>query len=123
MKSPITNNPAVLRWVEEMAALCQPDQIVWCDGSEDEKERLTEEAVAQGILIKLNQKKLPGCYYHRSEPERRRPRRAVHVHLHREPGRSRPDQQLDGAQGDVPEAARPLPPARCAAARCTSCPT
>src|SRR5208283_4296177 len=67
MNPPNTKNTAVIRWVEEMVALCQPDQIVWCDGSEDEKKRLTEEALAQGILIKLNQEKLPGCYYHRSK--------------------------------------------------------
>jgi phosphoenolpyruvate carboxykinase (GTP) len=42
--------------------------VFWCDGSEEEKEFLTAEAVAQGILIKLDQKKLPGCYYHRSNP-------------------------------------------------------
>jgi phosphoenolpyruvate carboxykinase (GTP) len=64
-----TNNPAVIRWVGEMTALCQPDNLVWCDGSEEEKKKLTEEAVAQGILIKLNQEKLPGCYYHRSKPD------------------------------------------------------
>jgi phosphoenolpyruvate carboxykinase (GTP) len=51
-----------------MAALCQPDQIVWIDGSEAEKERLTQQAVDAGILIRLNQKKLPGCYLHRSNP-------------------------------------------------------
>jgi phosphoenolpyruvate carboxykinase (GTP) len=51
-----------------MATLCQPDQIVWCDGSEEEKQRLTQQAVDAGILIKLNQEKLPGCYYHRSNP-------------------------------------------------------
>ncbi len=49
-------------------ALCQPDQVHWCDGSEAEKARLTEIAVKSGILIKLNQEKLPGCYYHRSNP-------------------------------------------------------
>ena len=35
-------------WVEEMARMCEPDQIVWIDGSEEEKERLTQEAVADG---------------------------------------------------------------------------
>ena len=63
-----TKNQSVLRWVEAQAKLCQPDQIYWCDGSEAEKETLTAEAVAQGILVKLNQEKLPGCYYHRSNP-------------------------------------------------------
>ena len=51
-----------------MAALCQPDTIFWCDGSEKEKAELTAQAVASGVLIKLNQEKLPGCYYHRSNP-------------------------------------------------------
>ena len=63
-----TTNKALLAWVEDMVKLCQPDRIFWCDGSEAEKEALTAEAVAKGILIKLNPKKLPGCYYHRSHP-------------------------------------------------------
>src|SRR5580704_17921023 len=66
MTKPKTSNPAVLRWVDEMARLCQPDRIHWCDGSQSEKDTLTEEAVARGVLVRLNQKKLPGCYYHRS---------------------------------------------------------
>ena len=61
-----TGNPAVVAWVEKMAALCKPDRVYWCDGSEAEKEALTSEAVAAGVLTKLNQEKLPGCYYHRS---------------------------------------------------------
>ena len=63
-----TDNKNVLDWVASMITLCQPEQIHWCDGSETEKEALTAEAVAQGILTKLNQEKLPGCYYHRSNP-------------------------------------------------------
>jgi phosphoenolpyruvate carboxykinase (GTP) len=65
---PLTKNPHLLKWVEEMARLTKPERIVWCDGSEDEKKRLTEEAVGKGILIPLNQEKLPGCYLHRSNP-------------------------------------------------------
>ncbi len=65
---PITNNQALIQWVNEMAALCQPDQVLWLDGSEEEKRRLTEYAVSEGVLIELDQKKLPGCYYHRSNP-------------------------------------------------------
>src|SRR5262245_9606686 len=60
------SNAAIVRWVEETAKLCQPDRIFWCDGSPAEKRSLTELAVASGILIQLNQQKLPGCYYHRS---------------------------------------------------------
>lgn len=61
-------NRAVLEWVEEQVKLCKPERVFWCDGSEAEKELLTAEAVDKGILIRLNQKKLPGCYYHRSNP-------------------------------------------------------
>ena len=51
-----------------MAALCQPDAVYWCDGSEDEKARLIQECLADQELIELNQKEWPGCYYHRSHP-------------------------------------------------------
>jgi len=61
-------NPWLSKWVDETAALAKPDQIFWCDGSEAEKDYLTAQAVAQGVLIQLNQQKLPGCYYHRSNP-------------------------------------------------------
>ena len=46
--------------------MCQPDNIVWCDGSDEERERLEREAFATGELIELDQKKLPGCVYHRT---------------------------------------------------------
>src|SRR5258708_29220859 len=55
-------------WVSEMAWLTKADRIVWCDGSEQERQRLTELAVATGVLIPLNQNKRPGCYLHRSNP-------------------------------------------------------
>jgi phosphoenolpyruvate carboxykinase (GTP) len=63
-----TNNKAVRDWIQQTAELCKPDRLFWCDGSKAEKEALTAEAVKQGILIPLNQQKLPGCYYHRSHP-------------------------------------------------------
>ena len=59
---------ALTEWVKEVALLTRPDTVVWCDGSEAERDRLTKEAVAAGILIPLNQKKRPGCYLHRSNP-------------------------------------------------------
>jgi len=62
------NNPAVDKWVKEMAKLCQPDQIYWCNGSKEERQVLLGQAVSAGILLPLNQQKLPGCYYHRSNP-------------------------------------------------------
>jgi len=59
-------HPAIEKWVKEIAALTTPDQIVYCDGSAEEGERLTKECLATGELIELNQKKMPGCYLHRS---------------------------------------------------------
>jgi phosphoenolpyruvate carboxykinase (GTP) len=56
------------KWVDECAKLCQPDKIVWLDGSPREKKRLEDEACKTGELIRLDQKKLPGCFYHRSAP-------------------------------------------------------
>ena len=67
-QKPHTTNAPLLAWVAEMAKLTKPDAIVWCDGSEEEKKALTELSVARGILIPLNQDKLPGCYLHRSNP-------------------------------------------------------
>ncbi len=61
-------NAHVRQWVEEMAQMCEPDKIYWCDGSEEEMKRLQQEAFATGELIELNQEKLPGCVYHRTAP-------------------------------------------------------
>ncbi len=65
---PPTDNQHLLKWVTEMAALTQPDHIVWCDGSEEERTRLTALAVSEGVLTELDQTKRPGCYYSRSNP-------------------------------------------------------
>jgi phosphoenolpyruvate carboxykinase (GTP) len=55
------------RWVAEVAALTEPDQIHWCDGSAAERSMLTEQMLATGELIELNQDTHPGCYLHRSD--------------------------------------------------------
>jgi phosphoenolpyruvate carboxykinase (GTP) len=62
----VDQHPGIKRWVDEVSALTTPDHIVYCDGSESEKERLIKESLATGELIELNQQKLPGCYLHRS---------------------------------------------------------
>ena len=64
----LTNNPNVLKWLDEMIALTTPDKVVWIDGSEEQLKALKEEAIATGEMIELNQEKLPGCLYHRTEP-------------------------------------------------------
>ena len=64
----LTNNPNVLKWVDEMVALTKPEKVVWIDGSEEQLNALREEACATGEMTLLNQEKLPGCLYHRTLP-------------------------------------------------------
>ncbi|MBE6693511.1 MAG: phosphoenolpyruvate carboxykinase (GTP) [Ruminococcaceae bacterium] len=66
MNNTPTSNKHVLDWIKDMAALTQPDRIVWIDGSKEQAEELRAEACATGEMIKLNQEKLPGCYLHRT---------------------------------------------------------
>jgi phosphoenolpyruvate carboxykinase (GTP) len=63
-----TKHKALLAWLAEMAKLTQPDRIVWCDGSEAERDRLTEEMVSDGTLLRLDPKLRPGCFLHRTNP-------------------------------------------------------
>src|SRR5262245_47757303 len=58
----------IRKWVDEVAELTRPDRILFCDGSEAERDQLIKESLATGELIELNQQKLPGCYLHRSAP-------------------------------------------------------
>lgn len=59
-------NKKLMDWVTEMAAMCQPDEIYWCTGTEEENQRLLDMMVESGMAIKLNQEKRPGCYLFRS---------------------------------------------------------
>jgi phosphoenolpyruvate carboxykinase (GTP) len=56
------------QWVDQCAQLTQPKNVVWCDGSEAEYQRLIQEMLTTGALMELNQKEYPGCYLHRSDP-------------------------------------------------------
>ena len=62
----MTNNKHVLSWIEEMKALVKPDNVVWIDGTEEQLNELREESVKSGEMIRLDQEKLPGCFYHRT---------------------------------------------------------
>ena len=69
----LTKNPNVNQWVDEMIALCKPDQVVWIDGSKEQLNQLVEEVTSlpdghPDKLYKLNQEKYPGCLYHRTRP-------------------------------------------------------
>jgi len=55
-------------WIDEVADLCQPDNIVWINGSEEQNQQLLDEMVENGMAIELNQEKRPGCYLFRSDP-------------------------------------------------------
>ena len=63
-----TTNRHLIRWVDKMADLCQPDRIHWVDGSQEEYERLCDQLVEGGTFYPLNEKLWPGCFYARSAP-------------------------------------------------------
>ncbi|MFJ7270134.1 phosphoenolpyruvate carboxykinase (GTP) [Streptomyces sp. NPDC099050] len=63
-----TKHQELVSWVEDIAALTQPDRIVWCDGSEAEYEALCEELVSKGTFKKLDPAKRPNSYYAASDP-------------------------------------------------------
>ena len=64
----MTKNKKLQNWVKEAAALCQPDSIYWCDGSQEENDRLSEELVQKGTFVRLDPEKRPGSYLARSSP-------------------------------------------------------
>ncbi|HZU54157.1 MAG TPA: phosphoenolpyruvate carboxykinase (GTP) [Holophagaceae bacterium] len=61
-------NKKLISWVEEVAELCQPDRIHWCDGSQEEFDGLCDQMVQGGTLKKLNPAKRPGSFLALSDP-------------------------------------------------------
>lgn len=66
--APKTNHRALLKWVDKMITMCKPDKVHWCDGSQEEADRLFAEMVSSGMAIRLNEKKRPNSYLFRSDP-------------------------------------------------------
>ena len=66
--APPTKHARLIAWVNEIADLCEPDQVHWCDGSQQEYDALCALAVATGSFIPLNQEKRPNCFLVRSHP-------------------------------------------------------
>ena len=64
----MTKNQKLLDWVAEVQAMCQPDNVCWCDGSKEEYDRLMVEMVASGMAIKLDEKKRPNSFAFNSDP-------------------------------------------------------
>jgi len=64
-----THNKKLKDWVNKMAGMCEPDDIVWIDGSQEQKRAIEKEAMAIGEITQLNQEKLPGCFLHRTAPD------------------------------------------------------
>ena len=63
-----TNHKQLLAWVAEVEAMCQPDKVEWCDGSQDEYDRLMQLMVDTGATTKLNEEKRPNSFLFRSDP-------------------------------------------------------
>ncbi len=67
-EAPPTSNKHLIRWVEKMADLCQPDRIHWIDGSEAEYNHLCDRLVEAETFTRLNPELWPGCFLARSTP-------------------------------------------------------
>ncbi len=66
--APTTSNRRLLDWVQEVEALCRPDRVQWCDGSQDEYDRLCQLLIEGGTFTRLDDAKRPNSYWATSDP-------------------------------------------------------
>ena len=64
-----TSSKKLIDWVKKIKNLCQPDDIVWIDGTDAQRIKLEQECVETSELVRLNPQKLPGCFLHRTSPD------------------------------------------------------
>ena len=64
----MATNIRLINWVKEMAELCKPDSVYWCNGSDEEFEQMTNDLIVNGTFIKLNESKRPNSFYCHSDP-------------------------------------------------------
>ena len=121
LDNPPTRNKKLLEWVEQVADLTEPDRVEWCDGSQEEWDRLTSLLVEGGTFVRLNDAKRPNSFLARSNPAdvARVEDRTFICSLHEQD--AGPTNNWADPVRDARRPSGACSPARCAVARCTWC--